>query len=156
MADGSIGGVAKEESVTETLAFLLGKVGQTATARFAERLASSGLRPRHCAVLELLAGGGMAQLELAKAIGVTPSVVVDMLDELEREAAVRRVRDTVDRRRHLIELTPAGDTLRRDAVRLAREIDEELLAGFDADQAAALRNGLRRIAGNTGLGTVRP
>jgi DNA-binding MarR family transcriptional regulator len=111
-----------------------------------------GLRPRHCAVLELLTGAPKAQLELATAIGVTPSVVVDMLDELEQVDAIRRTRDRVDRRRQLIELTPEGRGLRRRAVALARETDDELLEGLDAAQAATLRAGLQRIADATGLG----
>jgi DNA-binding MarR family transcriptional regulator len=139
------------ESVTQTLAFMLGKLGQVANGRFADRLTPLGLRPRHCAVLELLADAPKAQLELANAIGVTPSVVVDMLDELEQTGAVRRVRDSTDRRRQLIELTREGRKLRLKAVALARETDEELLAGFDTTQAAVLRTGLQRIAESTGL-----
>lgn len=140
-----------EESVTQTLAFVLGKLGQTATGRFAGRLAPHGLRPRHCAVLELLAGGPKAQLELAKDIGVTPSVVVDMLDELEELDALRRVRDTADRRRQLIELTAEGHELRHTAVRLARQTDDELLDGLTAEESAALRRALGHIASATGL-----
>jgi len=135
-----------EESVTRTAVFLLGKLGQVATGRFADRLAPHGLRPRHCGVLELLAAGPKAQLDLARTIGVTPSVVVDMLDELEELDAVRRVRDTADRRRQLIELTPAGQRLRRAAARLARETDRELLDGLDAAEEAALRRVLDQIA----------
>ncbi|MFG1678524.1 MarR family winged helix-turn-helix transcriptional regulator [Nonomuraea sp. NPDC049269] len=87
-----------EGSLINTVGFLLGKLGQQANGQFADRLAPLGLRPRHCAVLEFLSGGPRAQLELAKAVGVTASVVVDMLDELEKLGAVRRVRDTADRR----------------------------------------------------------
>ncbi|GAB2807974.1 hypothetical protein GCM10027176_11250 [Actinoallomurus bryophytorum] len=140
-----------EESVTGTVAFMLGKLGQAATGRFADRLAPFGLRPRHCAVLELLTAGPQAQLALARTIGVTPSVVVDMLDELEELGALRRVRDTVDRRRQLIELTPDGHGLRRTAVRLAGETDEELLGGLTAEEAALLRRALGRMASASGI-----
>lgn len=141
--------VRTEESVTNTISFLLSKLGQLANARFADRLAQLGIRPRHCAVLELLTGPPKAQLELATTIGVTPSVVVDMLDELERIDAIRRVRDRADRRRQLIELTPAGHQLRRRALALARETDDSLLDGLDTAQAAALRTGLQRMADST-------
>ncbi|GAA4626223.1 hypothetical protein GCM10023196_033560 [Actinoallomurus vinaceus] len=143
--------MASEDSVTETVSFLLGKLGQHANTRFADRLAPLGLRPRHCAVLELLAGGPRAQLELARAIGVTASVVVDMLDELERLDAVRRVRDAADRRRQLIELTAAGRDLRRRTLELARQNDDELLGMLGEAEAAALRRALDRIAGAAGL-----
>jgi DNA-binding MarR family transcriptional regulator len=138
--------VKAEESVTDTISFLLAKLGQVANGRFADRLAPLGIRPRHCAVLELLTGRPKAQLELATTIGVTPSVVVDMLDELEQIDAIRRVRDQADRRRQLIELTPAGQRLRRRAVALAREADDSLLEDLDAAQKTALRAGLQRIA----------
>lgn len=93
----------------------------------------------------------MAQLELAKAVGVTASVVVDMLDELERLDAVRRVRDTADRRRQLIELTPTGRELRHQTLSLARQNDEELLRAISPAEAAALLQTLGRIAAATGL-----
>ncbi|WP_433516360.1 MarR family winged helix-turn-helix transcriptional regulator [Nonomuraea sp. CA-143628] len=140
-----------EESLIGTVGFLLGKLGQQANGQFADRLAPLGLRPRHCAVLELLVGGPRAQLELAKAIGVTASVVVDMLDELEKLGAVRRVRDTADRRRQLIELTPTGQDLRQQTLALARRNDEELLSAIDPAEVAALRQILGRIAAATGL-----
>jgi DNA-binding MarR family transcriptional regulator len=141
--------VEREASVTHTISFLLAKLGQLANGRFADRLAPLGIRPRHCAVLELLTGEPKAQLELATTIGVTPSVVVDMLDELEEIDAIRRVRDQADRRRQLIELTPAGQQLRRRAVKLARQTDDSLLGDLDPAQAAALRTGLQRIAEST-------
>lgn len=143
--------MAAEESLTGTAGFLLGKLGQQVNLRFADRLAPLGLRPRHCAVLELLSGGPLAQLELAKAVGVTASVVVDMLDELEQLDAVRRVRDTADRRRQLIELTPTGRELRHQTLSLARQNDEELLAAISPAEAAALLRTLGRIAAATGL-----
>ena len=140
--------------MTRTVAFQLGKLGQIATGRFADRLAPHGLRPRHCAVMELLADGPKVQLDLARAIGVTPSVVVDMLDELEKLDVLRRVRDTADRRRQLIELTAEGQKLRRKAVLLARETDEELLAALTAKQATALRQVLNQVASASGIPAV--
>ncbi|MEU9119273.1 MarR family winged helix-turn-helix transcriptional regulator [Streptomyces sp. NPDC048506] len=137
--------------MTNTVGFLLGKLGREANGRYAERLAPLGLRPRHCAVLELLSSGPHAQLELAKAVGVTASVVVDMLDELEELDAVRRVRDAADRRRQLIELTPTGRELRRQTLSLARQNDEDLLSAIGPAEAAALRQTLSRIATATGL-----
>ncbi|GAA4219824.1 DNA-binding MarR family transcriptional regulator [Streptosporangium album] len=140
-----------QESVTESLAFLLGKLGQMATGRFADRLAPLGLRPRHCAVLELLATAPLGQLALAQTIGVTPSVVVDMLDELEAVGALRRVRDSTDRRRQVVEITDGGRALALSAARLAKQVDIELLRELDSTQATAVREGLARVAAAQGL-----
>ncbi|NUW32635.1 MarR family transcriptional regulator [Nonomuraea sp. SMC257] len=132
--------------VTDSLAFLLSKLGQATAERFADRLAPLGLRPRHCAVLQLLETAPLGQLALARTIGVTPSVVVDMLDELEGVGAVRRVRDTADRRRQLVELTDEGRELSRSAAKAAAQVDAELLGGLPADQQSALRLALTAIA----------
>ncbi len=141
--------------MTDTTSFLLAKLGQVASGRFAERLAPLGLRPRHCAVLELLADAPKAQLVLARTIGVTPSVVVDMIDELERADAVTRVRDPADRRRQIIELTATGRRLRSRALALARDTDEELLGDLTDAQVAALRAGLVTLANSAGLTVAR-
>jgi len=138
--------MSPQQSVTDSVAFLLGKLGQVATDRFADHLAPLGLRPRHCGVLELLDRAPMAQLDLARKLSVTPSVVVDMLDELEALNAVRRVRDTTDRRRQVVELTPDGRTLTRRAARLARQTDVELLHPLDPARTAALRDALEHLA----------
>jgi DNA-binding MarR family transcriptional regulator len=145
-----------QESVTDSVAFLLGKLGQVATGRFADRLAPIGLRPRHCGVLELLGRAPMTQLDLARNLSVTPSVVVDMLDELEAVDAVRRVRDTRDRRRQLVELTPDGRTLTRRAARLARQTDVELLHPLDPTQTAALRDALEHLATTHAVTAPKP
>ncbi len=134
------------DSMTDSLAFQLAKLGQLATARFTDRLAPLGLRPRHCALLALLNGPPMSQLELSQRIGVTPSVVVEMLDELETVGAVQRTRDGADRRRQLTQLTTRGRRLTRQAAALAHEIDDELLAAVSPRQAKALRGALREFA----------
>jgi DNA-binding MarR family transcriptional regulator len=143
--------MATQESVTETVVFVLGKLGQAMTGRFGELLAPLGLRPRHCGVLELLADKPMAQLELSRRLGVTPSVIVDMLDELEELGAIRRVRDPADRRRHLIELTAEGRTLARRAVRLAQRLDAEVVGALEPGQAATLRESLGTLATTYGV-----
>lgn len=137
--------------VTDSLAFLLTKLGQVAAERFAARLAPLGLRPRHCAVLELLTDRPSGQLALARTIGVTPSVIVDMLDELEALDAVRRVRDSADRRRQLVEITDEGRGLHRSALQAAERVDAELLGGLDPARRGDLRTALTEVALAHGL-----
>ena len=133
-----------------SLTFLLGKLGGAASNRFAARLAALGIKPRHCAVLELAGPGKFSQLELAERIGVTPSVVVDMLDELEALGAIRRVPQPEDRRRRFIELTPAGRELGQQAGRAAHAVDAELSRGLDPELAEALRTALTRMGSAQG------
>jgi DNA-binding MarR family transcriptional regulator len=143
--------VTSQPTVGGSLTFLLGKLGGVAANRFAERLAALGLRPRHCAVLELAGAVPLSQLELATRIGVTPSVVVDMLDELEALDAIRRVPQESDRRRRIIELTPTGRELRRQAGEAAHQVDAELLSGIDPRRRAELRSALAELGAAQGL-----
>jgi DNA-binding MarR family transcriptional regulator len=134
-----------------SVTFLLGKLGAIAGARFAEKLAAYGLKPRHCAVLELAGAAALSQLELATRIGVTPSVVVDMLDELEGLGAIRRVPQAGDRRRRVVELTVRGQELRERAGQAAHEVDAELLRDLDPAQREALRSALAQVGAARGL-----
>lgn len=129
----------------DSVAFSLVRLGAAAHRRYAERLSHLGLRPRQVGVLEQLRSGPMSQLQLATTLGVTPSVVVDMVDELERLEAVRRVRDAADRRRSNLELTDRGRELGRRTREVAAELDEELLADIDADHGETLRAVLRQM-----------
>ncbi len=140
-----------EDPIPSTFAFLVNKMGQFTNDRFAERVAPLGLRPRLCRVLELLNTGSPDQLTIASAMGVSHSVVVTMLDELETLGATRRVRQPPDRRRQHVELTGHGRALLRKTRRLARQLDHDLLAPVDPDQAAALRNTLRSLASEHNL-----
>jgi DNA-binding MarR family transcriptional regulator len=148
--------VVAQESVAASATFLLGKLAGITTSRFAERIAEFGLRPRHCGVLEWLGAAPTTQLDLARALGVTPSVVVDMLDELEALDAVRRNRDPVDRRRQIVELTPTGRTLITRAAHAAHEVDAEFLDTLDATRRAGLLATLRQLAEENGLPTGSP
>lgn len=143
--------VSTPDSVGSSLTFLLGKLGAIATAGFAAELAAVGIKPRHCAVLELARGEALSQLDIAQRIGVTPSVVVDMLDELEDLGAVRRVADPADRRRRVVELTQKGRSLHRHAVKAARKADRVLLAGLDERSQATIRTAVGRLGAAHGL-----
>lgn len=148
--------MAAQESVASSATFLLGKLAGISTNRFAERIAEFGLRPRHCGVLEWLGAAPTTQLDLARALGVTPSVIVDMLDELEALDAVRRNRDPADRRRQIVELTPAGRALIGKAAHAAHQVDTELLDTLDPRRRADLLAALRHLAEENGLPTGSP
>jgi DNA-binding MarR family transcriptional regulator len=134
------------DSVASTVTFQLVKLGQLAKSQLADRLAPLGLRPRHCGVLELLKDGPMAQLDLANGLGVAPSVIVDMIDELQDIGAVDRVRSSVDRRRQFVDLTTHGRSLAQRAAMAARALDADLLGDLDTEQCARLRTGLGRAS----------
>src|SRR5882757_3938444 len=100
-------------------AFLLAQLGAHAASKFAVRMRALGLTLPLVGVLRFLARHpGSTQRELAEAIGMPPSRLVAMADELERRGLVRRVRDEQDRRSHRITLTDSGEA---ELTTIARE-----------------------------------
>jgi DNA-binding MarR family transcriptional regulator len=127
--------------------FLVAELGESIASRFAQVLKPIGLRPKHCRVLSLLADGvPESQLELGRRLGVVPSAVVSMLDELEVLGAVVRKPDRSDRRRHSVELTPKGRRLFRRSQEVAHGLDLQLMESLDPVGRANFLATLREIA----------
>ncbi|MEV4758715.1 MarR family winged helix-turn-helix transcriptional regulator [Micromonospora sp. NPDC049559] len=126
--------------------FLLSKTGRLARARLGDRLAREQLRLWHVAVLTALADFGPAiQRDLGTRLGIDPSDLVAVLDDLESAGRVTRRRDPADRRRWLISLTPAGESALAAVDRAAEETHDEVLAPLSAAERDLLHDLLRRV-----------
>jgi DNA-binding MarR family transcriptional regulator len=146
----------KPLQVTGSVAFQASMLGRWAGQQFEERVAALEIRPRHVAVLELLREGARSQLDVAKALGVTPSVVVDMLDELERLGAVRRTRNAEDRRRQAVVLTTRGRSLADRCVSISYEIDAVMMESLSAADRKSFHSALTKTARALGLPCSAP
>ena len=102
-------------------------------------LTALGLRPRHLLTLTVLRdSGGCTQQALAAHLSIDRTNLVGLLNELEAEGLIERRRSPEDRRRHIVELTPAGrETLAKAEFALAA-VEDEVLAALDAEQREAL------------------
>ena len=126
----------------EPLGMLLVGAGHVVESLIRPAFAAGHLKPRHVQVLNLLAQAeSTTQQQLAEAMHVDPSVLVGLLNELEGEGIVRRVRDSRDRRRHLVELSAAG---RRTYDKVLARIEEAAQPAF-GDLSDAETEVLRRM-----------
>src|SRR5688572_25699528 len=74
-----------------------------------EALAEAGVRKHHFTVLTALSEhGAVSQADLGRRLWLDRSDLHAVLNDLERDGLVARVRDQQDRRRNLVELTAAG------------------------------------------------
>ena len=87
---------------------LLVKIGRAAERWFTEELKPTGLTPKHVGVLFQVDACPTSQQALIDSIGVDPSKLVGILNDLEEEGLIVRRRDPDDRRRHIVELSKEG------------------------------------------------
>ncbi|WP_235022513.1 MarR family winged helix-turn-helix transcriptional regulator [Amycolatopsis alkalitolerans] len=129
------------------MGFLLARAGGRAIRGLNRGLEPFGLRTRHYTVLMAAAQhGGLAQRELGDLLGIDPSAVVALVDDLQTAGLVRRDPHPDDRRTRLVVLTDEGLKTFGEAAALASKIDDETLAPLDAAERATLADLLRRIA----------
>lgn len=111
-------------------------------------MSPGGLRPRHLHALGLLdERGPLTQQGLGEVLSLDPSNVVGLLNELEEPGLIIRRRDPADRRRHIVEISKAGeDELAAAYLRLAL-VEDNLLATLSTEERVTLYNLLVRAAG---------
>ncbi len=98
-------------------------------------------------VLEILnRKGAMTAGDLATAGHLTTGAVTAVVDRLEHVGFVRRVRDTEDRRRVLVERTPESTKSGMRYYRPFMNRTFETMSHYDAEQLTAIRDFMRDAA----------
>lgn len=134
-------------TLTSDAGFLLARAGGLVIRNLNRALEPFGLRSRHYTVLMATAErGGLSQRELGELLGIDPSAVVALVDDLQHAGFVRRDPHPEDRRTRLVVLTEAGHRAFRQTSELAAEVDDAALAQLSAAERAKLIALLRRIA----------
>jgi DNA-binding MarR family transcriptional regulator len=143
---------SKEKKGNSRPAFLLAQVGAHAASRFAERLAPLGLTPPDTGILRLLRlTAGLSQQELAAKLGIHPSRLVALLDELEHKKLVQRQPNPDDRRQYSLRLTEKGAKTLEEIGNVAHQHQEALCAALSLEERDKLAELLRKIADQQGL-----
>ncbi|MFC7328487.1 MarR family winged helix-turn-helix transcriptional regulator [Marinactinospora rubrisoli] len=125
--------------------------GQIAHARIRKALAGHGLRTGHGNVLLLLAERGpTSQQSLAETIGVDPSVLVAILNDLEGDGLAERRRDPADRRRHIVGISADGRRLAADLHGALADVEADLFADLAPGEVADLQRLLGRVRADGG------
>ena len=133
-------------------AFLLAQLGTHAGLQFAERLKVLDLAPSDAGILRLLRiSAGLSQQELSSRLGLHPSRLVAILDNLEKRELLERRPNPEDRRLYSLHLARGGEEVLEKIGKLAREHQEALLASLSREERQMLGTLLLRIADQQGL-----
>ena len=105
-----------------------------------------GMKLKHFIVLTQIRdfGGTVSQKTLGESLNFDANNLVLLLNDVEIDDRIRRERDPADRRRHVVVITKQGEKDLERAEELLETLEEDLLAGLDADDRATLRRLLSR------------
>jgi DNA-binding MarR family transcriptional regulator len=144
-------GLRKDFEVPDDLAertgFLIGKSHFLHREIGNQALAPVGIDVRDFGTMTAIADRPSSQQDIARMLGVSGTLVVQIVDALERRGLVERRRNPDDRRSYVLQLTEAGrKTLERGGEQVAGVVPE-LTAPIGEEGAAELRRLLRKLLG---------
>jgi DNA-binding MarR family transcriptional regulator len=136
---------SEKTEVAEFAGQLFFRLWRASHTRIADGLESIGLTPALFGILNVLgARKGATQKEIGSAMGIDPSTMVSLIDELEAAGLAQRRPHPIDRRAREVVITPKGRRLLERGRRMALQVEDEVLGGLTAAERRELLSLLRR------------
>jgi len=129
----------------EWTTFQLRQVTLRVQAQVANALISLGLRPAHVSVLTVLHTQSLSQAALGTRLQTDRTTMVELIDELEELALVKRQRPAHDRRVYQITLTPQGIEMLGRVQAVIRAVEADFFAPLSVEELTSLRSMLTRL-----------
>jgi MarR family transcriptional regulator, lower aerobic nicotinate degradation pathway regulator len=132
-------------AVVEFAGQLLFRLWRVLHTRTAEALESLGLTTALFALLNVLGTReGAIQQEIGAAMGIDPSTMVSLIDQLEAAGLANRRPRPTDRRAREVAITPKGRRVLEQARALALQMEDDALRGLNGAERRELLALLRR------------
>src|SRR5258708_2159538 len=136
---------AADSEVAEYAGQLFFRLWRVTHTRSAEALESLGLTTALFALLNVLGSHeGAIQQEIGATMGIDPSTMVSLIDQLEDAGLAKRRPRPTDRRAREVAITPEGRRVLEQARRLATQVEADVLRGLSAAEQRDLVTLLRR------------
>jgi DNA-binding MarR family transcriptional regulator len=136
---------AAEIEIAEFAGQLFFRLWRASHTQTAAALHSIGLTPALFAVLNYLrAHEGAIQQQIGSAMGIDPSTMVSLVDQLERAELAERRPQPQDRRAREVLITPKGRRTLERARQLAEEVEGDVLQGLSPRERRQLVMLLRK------------
>jgi MarR family transcriptional regulator, lower aerobic nicotinate degradation pathway regulator len=131
--------------VTEFSGQLFFRLWRASHTRAAAAFETIGLTPALFALLNVIgARRGAIQQELSAAMGIDPSTMVSLVDQLESAGLAKRRPSSRDRRAREVAITATGRRRLDRARQMLAQVEDEVLQGLTHDQRGQLLALLRR------------
>jgi DNA-binding MarR family transcriptional regulator len=132
-----------------SVGFLISQLGFASSKQFMAALRPLGIDPRGWTLLRYVdAEEGQSQHALAERLGIPPSRMVALVDDLEAAGLVERRPHPDDRRIRALHLTAKGQRVLRRAVAIAVEFESELCSELDEQEREQLIDLLQKLQGD--------
>ena len=136
---------SSDTSVAEFAGQLFFRLWRASHTRVAEELQSIGLTPALFGLLNVLgAREGAIQQELGSLMGIDPSTMVSLIDQLESAGLAKRRPCPRDRRAREVSITPKGRRVLERGRQMASEVEDQVLQGLSAAERRDLMKLMRR------------
>src|ERR1700760_1617990 len=137
--------VSTDTEVAEFAGQLFFRLWRASHTRTADALGSIGLTPALFALLNVLgARVGSIQQQLSSDMGIDPSAMVKLIDELENAGLAERRRRPGDRRAWEVAITAKGRRALERARQLVVQVEDEVLGGLAAEDRRRLLTLMRQ------------
>ena len=134
-----------EPPIAEFAGQLFFRLWRATHTRAADALATLDLTPALFGLLNVIgAREGAIQQALGTAMGIDPSTMVSLIDQLEGAGLAKRRASPTDRRAREVLITPKGRRLLERARRLILRVEDEVLGGLSSTERDQLTTLLRR------------
>lgn len=126
--------------------FLINRSGRIIRERITAALEPLPLTPQELGILRILdARGPLSQHALSRVHSIDRTTMVHVIDGLEHREFVVRMRNTSDRRSHLVYLTPRGRKTLARAIKIAQKVQDEFLAPLSTEEWESMRLSLIKL-----------
>jgi DNA-binding MarR family transcriptional regulator len=131
--------------IAEFAGQLFFRLWRASHTRAAATLATLDLTPALFGLLNVIgAREGAIQQELGTAMGIDPSTMVSLIDQLEDAGLAKRRPSPTDRRAREVVITPKGRRLLERARKLLYGVEDEVLGGLSSSERDQLTTLMRR------------
>ena len=132
--------------ISRRLGYLFKHAGRRMDELNAEALAPFGIDSRELGILLVIAGQKTgSQQQAAERLGIDRTSMVAAIDALEEKGLVSRRPDAEDRRRNVVTLTDAGETVVKQAAAASEGAEAAMLAPLGPREQERLRKALQVV-----------